>query len=190
MGWEPKQQRAVSGDCVLTLSAREGHRHRKSCSTWAKARVPQGGARMSGSVSPYASGKPYPRDYRTLAVTPMPPPPIPHIHALIFKSRLVPWATEPSLYVLESILPSAELTVCKPHLLLRATPGATSMAVHFIKMFGSQLLAMSHLRKLPDPKGLAHLLKVMDMRPLPSESEQTTCCNQQGLPSLLTPPSL
>lgn len=78
MGWEPKQQRAVSGDCVLTLSAREGqHRHRKSCSTWAKARVPQGGARMSVSVSPYASGKPYPRDYRTLAVTPMPPPPHP-----------------------------------------------------------------------------------------------------------------
>lgn len=73
-GWEPKQQRTVSEDHVLTLSAREGqHRHRKSCSTWAKAGVPQGGARMSGSISPYACGKAYPRDCRTLALTPTPP---------------------------------------------------------------------------------------------------------------------
>lgn len=115
-------------------------------------------------------------------------PPPPHIHALLFKSRLVLWATEPSLYVLESILPSEELTVCQPHLLLRASPGATSMTMHFMKMLGSQLLAVSLLRKLPDPEGPAYLLKVIEMRPLPLESEQTTCCAQQGLPPYLPLP--
>jgi hypothetical protein len=64
---------------------------------------------MSGSVSPYACGKAYPRDCRTLALTPPPPPP-PHIHALLFKSRLVLWATEPSLYVLR-----VHLTKCGAH---------------------------------------------------------------------------